>query len=100
MKISVANPIYDSVFKFLMDDERIAKTVLSACLLYTSVARNLFARDIQIVEGKGWKTVNEILLRQIACEDCADIAQRQRQEALLSFASSIGNKGCGLDIEI
>ena len=32
MKNSVANPIYDSVFKFLMDDERIAKTVLSALL--------------------------------------------------------------------
>lgn len=64
------------------------------------VARNLFARDIQIVEGEGWKTVNEILLRQIACEYCADIAQRQRQEALLSFACSIGNQGCGLDIEI
>ena len=29
---SVANPIYDSVFKFLMEDERIAKTVLSALL--------------------------------------------------------------------
>ena len=26
----VANPIYDSVFKFLMEDERIAKTVLAA----------------------------------------------------------------------
>ena len=32
MHISVANPIYDSVFKFLMEDERIAKTVLSALL--------------------------------------------------------------------
>ncbi len=32
MKITVANPIYDSVFKFLMDDERIARTVLSALL--------------------------------------------------------------------
>ncbi len=32
MKILVANPIYDSVFKFLMEDERIAKTVLSALL--------------------------------------------------------------------
>ena len=29
---TVANPIYDSVFKFLMEDERIAKTVLSALL--------------------------------------------------------------------
>ena len=28
----VANPIYDSVFKFLMEDERIAKTVLTALL--------------------------------------------------------------------
>ena len=32
MKYSVANPIYDSVFKFLMEDERIAVTVLSALL--------------------------------------------------------------------
>lgn len=32
MRISVANPIYDSVFKFLMEDERIAKIVLSALL--------------------------------------------------------------------
>ena len=32
MKVNVANPIYDSVFKFLMEDERIAKTILSALL--------------------------------------------------------------------
>ncbi len=32
MMISVANPIYDSVFKYLMEDERIAKTILSALL--------------------------------------------------------------------
>ena len=32
MTFSVANPIYDSVFKFLMEDERIAKTILSALL--------------------------------------------------------------------
>ena len=30
MIYSVANPIYDCVFKFLMEDERIAKTVLTA----------------------------------------------------------------------
>ena len=28
--ITVANPIYDIVFKYLMDDERIARTILSA----------------------------------------------------------------------
>ena len=30
--VHVANPIYDSVFKYIMEDERIAKTVLSALL--------------------------------------------------------------------
>lgn len=28
----VANPLYDSVFKFLMEEERIAQTVLAALL--------------------------------------------------------------------
>ena len=32
MIISVANPIYDSVFKYLMEDERIARTLISALL--------------------------------------------------------------------
>lgn len=32
MIIHIANPIYDSVFKYLMEDERIAKTLLSALL--------------------------------------------------------------------
>ncbi len=30
--ITIANPIYDSVFKYLMEDERITKTILSALL--------------------------------------------------------------------
>ena len=30
--ITVANPIYDNVFKYLMEDERIARTILSALL--------------------------------------------------------------------
>lgn len=32
MVIQVANPIYDAVFKYLMEDERIARTLLSALL--------------------------------------------------------------------
>lgn len=32
MKLYLANPIYDSVFKYLMEDERIARTLLSALL--------------------------------------------------------------------
>ena len=30
--IYVANPIYDTVFKYLMEDNRIVKTILSALL--------------------------------------------------------------------
>ena len=32
MMIYVANPLYDAVFKYMMEDERIAKTLLSALL--------------------------------------------------------------------
>lgn len=38
MPIYVANPLYDSVFKYLMEDERIAKTMLSALLQKQVVA--------------------------------------------------------------
>ena len=38
MMIQIANPIYDSVFKYLMEDERIAKTLLSALLKKEVVA--------------------------------------------------------------
>ena len=34
----IANPIYDSVFKFMMDDERVAKILLSALLKKNVVA--------------------------------------------------------------
>ena len=32
MIVTIANPIYDSVFKYLMEDERIARTLISALL--------------------------------------------------------------------
>ena len=32
MMVTIANPIYDSVFKFLMEDMRVARTILSALL--------------------------------------------------------------------
>lgn len=32
MILHVANPIYDSVLKYIMSDERISKTILSALL--------------------------------------------------------------------
>ncbi len=34
----IANPIYDVVFKYLMEDERIARTILSALLKVDVVA--------------------------------------------------------------
>ena len=38
MKIYVANPLYDVVFTYMMEDERIAKTLLSALLQKTVIA--------------------------------------------------------------
>ena len=32
MTTIIANPIYDSVFKFLLEDERVAKVLISALL--------------------------------------------------------------------
>ena len=36
--MTIANPIYDSVFKFMMEDERVARTILSA-LLKTDIVK-------------------------------------------------------------
>ena len=48
MKVSIANPIYDAVFKFLMEDERIARVILSALLkkevVSLSMRRNEYAK--------------------------------------------------------
>ena len=38
MLIYVANPLYDAVFKYMMEDERIAKTLFSALLQKTVIA--------------------------------------------------------------
>ena len=47
MRITIANPIYDAVFKFLMEDERIARVILSALLkkdvVELSVRRNEYS---------------------------------------------------------
>ena len=37
-ELYVANPLYDAVFKYMMEDERIAKTLLSALLQKTVIA--------------------------------------------------------------
>lgn len=47
--ITIANPIYDVVFKFLMDDARIARTILSA----------LLKKDIVSVEMRPHEYVNQ-----------------------------------------
>jgi hypothetical protein len=39
--LHIANPIYDSAFKYLMEDERIAKTLLSALIKRTIVEINM-----------------------------------------------------------
>lgn len=47
MVVYVANPLYDAVFKFLMEDDRIAKTILTALLkkkvIDVKIRRNEYA---------------------------------------------------------
>ena len=38
--LHIANPIYDSAFKYLMEDERIAKTLIGALIKRTSEQLN------------------------------------------------------------
>ena len=46
--ITIANPMYDIVFKYLMEDERIARTILSALLQKDVIAASL-EQDIETV---------------------------------------------------
>ena len=51
MIIRVANPIYDSVFKYMMEDERIARTILSALLkkevVEVQIRRNEYTNGVR-----------------------------------------------------
>ena len=49
MIVQIANPIYDSVFKYLMEDERIAKTILSA----------LLKKDVVSIEARPHEYTNQ-----------------------------------------
>ncbi len=55
MKIEIANPIYDTVFKYLMEDDRIAKILLSA-LLKSGLSLSKIA-EITKVDGSELKNV-------------------------------------------
>ena len=41
MVVYVANPLYDAVFKYLMEDDRIAKTILTALLKKDEMFRKM-----------------------------------------------------------
>ena len=68
MIVSVANPIYDSVFKYLMEDERVARTVLSA----------LLKREVADVEVRKHEYTNgsrdKISMFRIVSEACSTIS--------------------------
>ena len=49
MTVQIANPFYDSVFKYLMEDERIAKTILSA----------LLKKDVVSIEARPHEYTNQ-----------------------------------------
>ena len=68
MILTLANPIYDSVFKFLMEDERVARTVLTALLKKEVVSVEMRRHEHPNI------TRNEISMFRI------DFAARVREE--------------------
>ena len=71
----VANPIYDIVFKYLMEDERIARTILSA----------LLRKDIIRVEVRPHEYTNEQrdLLSVFRIDFCATVREDDGTERLI-----------------
>ena len=71
----VANPIYDMVFKYLMEDERIARTILSA----------LLRKDIIRVEVRPHEYTNEQrdLLSVFRIDFCATVREDDGTERLI-----------------
>jgi len=58
--MEVANPIYDVVFKYLMEDVRVARTILSALLKQDVLSVEPRAHEYT---GKRYCLKNQILMR-------------------------------------
>jgi len=67
MKVQVANPIYDTVFKYIMSDSRIAKTMLSAIIGETIVELSFSATERVIKKGASKKNRNKTLEHLTVC---------------------------------
>ena len=82
MIISVANPIYDAVFKYLMEDNRIAKTVLSALLKHQTYkdGRNRQVLRIDDAIYKGDAEMERILHRLLAAASDSKLSQDMNVE--------------------
>ena len=103
----IANPVYDTVFKFLMEDNRVAKILLSALLQkevvevqmrqteYTdsnrspiSMFRLDFAAKIQEKDGKA-KPENNSQILPPQTLDISKISQKQRRRTVKRQNSSL-----------
>lgn len=62
--IHIANPIYDSVFKYLMEDERVARTILSALLKKEVVSVEMRRNEYANVGAQGHLHVSHRLWRE------------------------------------
>ena len=92
MIISVANPIYDAVFKYLMEDNRIAKTVLSALLQHQTYkdGRNRQVLRIDDAIYKGDAEMERILHRLLAA--ASDSKLRQDMDVEDEYFSAIESR--------
>lgn len=82
--ITIANPIYDAVFKYLMEDSRVARTILSA----------LLKREVVELEMRKHEYANNNRDKKIEAQN----AQIEAKDAAL-LASAKALKEAGLSDE-
>jgi len=62
--MQIANPIYDVVFKFLMEDSRAAKTLLSALIRQEITELSFLPQELSIDIGKSTKSKTQDILEK------------------------------------
>jgi hypothetical protein len=59
--LEIANPIYDVVFKYLMEDHQVAKIILSTLTKLEIISLELLPQELSVVKTKTDKTKHSIL---------------------------------------
>ncbi len=66
MQVQIANPIYDVVFKFLMEDNRVAKTLLSALIGHEILELDFLPQELSMQLGAHTKSETRTVVEQFS----------------------------------